>query len=323
MIGQAIGAGLGLATAKWQDKRQIEQQQKLQNMAIEGSKQMGAYNQQLALDMWEKTNYDAQRKQMQKAGLNVGLMYGGGGAGGGTTSTPTGNVGAGTATGGSGEIGMGMQTGMQMELLKAQKENIEANTQKTKVDTAKTAGVDTEAVTTGITATKASTENIIASTNKMKAETDNTKLQGQIMQYQKELQRINANVAKGSEDSLIKQNNELAKKYAQEVRTLNNQNEITEKTKNYQIEQARLGVVEANMRIKMAESGIEVNQAQITKMAMDLLNKQEELRQNNRSLDQKDVDNMLKQWQTEFNIGSSTQGGIMNAMKAFGDLIPF
>ena len=127
-------------------------------------------------------------------------MYGGGGAGGGTTSTPTGTVSGATAPTGGGEIGMGIQMGLATEMMKAQKENIEANTEKTKVDTAKTAGVDTDAVKTGIDAVKTSIE-------KMKAETDNTKLQGGIMQFEKDLAEVNSKVAKGSEEALIKQNN--------------------------------------------------------------------------------------------------------------------
>lgn len=133
----AAGAILGMATAKWQDKRQISQQEKLNKMQIAGQKEMGAYNQELALDMWDKTGYGAQRRQMEEAGLNVGLMYGGAGSGGTTQGGAAGNVSGGQAAAGSGEIGMAMQLGMQMSLMKAQKENIEADTDKKKAETPK------------------------------------------------------------------------------------------------------------------------------------------------------------------------------------------
>lgn len=160
-IGKSVlGAGLGLITGQYNDSRQLRQQQRLQNMQVQGQKELGEYNRQLAMQMWEDTNYAAQVEQLRKAGLNIGLMYKGAGAGGTTQGASAGNVTGGQAPTGGGEIGMAMQMGMQMQLLKAQKENIEANTEKTKVDTVKTAGVDTQAVTQGISESAKRIENL-------------------------------------------------------------------------------------------------------------------------------------------------------------------
>lgn len=124
----AIGAGLGLIMQKSNDKRQIRQQRELQGIEIAGQKQMLDYNQQKSLEMWEKTGYGAQKDQMKAAGLNPGLMYGMGGGGGQTAGITPGNVSGGNASGNSGEaMGMAMMA-TQMGLLKAQKENIEADT---------------------------------------------------------------------------------------------------------------------------------------------------------------------------------------------------
>lgn len=224
MIGQAIGAGLGLATAKWQDKRQVEQQQKLQDIAMQGSKEMGKFNQGLALDMWEKTNYEAQRKQMEKAGLNVGLMYGGGGAGGGTTSTPTGSMGSASASGGSGEVGMGMQMGLAAEMQKAQIENLKANTTKTKVEAAKTGGIDTEAVGAQIQATLQNIKN---------AETQN-----RLMGIQEQMQNIELNVAGLTQEERVKQMEELTNKLTAEVQSAKAKGEVDEGTVETLIKQA-------------------------------------------------------------------------------------
>jgi hypothetical protein len=128
----AIGAGLGLIMQKSNDKRQIRQQRELQGIEIAGQKQMTDYNQQKALEMWEKTGYGAQKNQMKAAGLNPGLMYGMGGGGGQTAGVTPGNVSGGNASGNSGEaMGMAMMAA-QMGLLKAQKENIEADTDEKK-----------------------------------------------------------------------------------------------------------------------------------------------------------------------------------------------
>lgn len=146
MAGGVVGTGLGLATANWQDKRQLKQSEKLQNIQIKGQKEMGEFNKEQALDMWNKTNAEAQRKHLENAGLNVGLMYGGSGAGGATANAPTGNTSGQQAPSGGNEIGMGIQAGLNAMLQKAQIENIEADTGKKKVETAKTAGADTEEI---------------------------------------------------------------------------------------------------------------------------------------------------------------------------------
>ena len=97
---------------------------------------------------------------MEKAGLNVGLMYenqGGGGStmGAGEAAMPKG----GEAPKGGGEQMMGMQLGMQLELMKAQKENIQADTTLKQVDAGKKAGVDTEEAKGRIANLAAQTEN--------------------------------------------------------------------------------------------------------------------------------------------------------------------
>ena len=103
----AIGAGFGLLLQKGQDRRQIKQQEKLQALEIAGQKQLTDYNQEKALEMWEKTGYGAQKEQMKGAGLNPGLMYGMSGGGGQTAQVAPGNVSGGNASGQSGEA-MGM-----------------------------------------------------------------------------------------------------------------------------------------------------------------------------------------------------------------------
>lgn len=131
-----VGAGLGLALQRGQDRRQIRQQQKLTNMEIGGQKQMVDYNYQKQLDMWKATNYEAQMQELKTAGLNPGLIYGMGGTGGATTGQPIGNVTGGHAPTGGGEAIAGMQMAATLGLMRAQKENIEADTANKEADTA-------------------------------------------------------------------------------------------------------------------------------------------------------------------------------------------
>lgn len=125
----AAGMGISAAVAKGKDRRQLNQQGKLNEQQIEADSKMLEIQNQKAYEMWQKTGPVGQMEQYGKAGLNAGLMYGMGGAGGQTTGTGSGSVGAPGAPRGSGRemedsIGMAMQIG----LMKAQKENIEADT---------------------------------------------------------------------------------------------------------------------------------------------------------------------------------------------------
>lgn len=133
----AIGAGLGLMLEKHNDQRQINQQTKLQNLSIKGSKEMTDYQYMKQLQMWKDTNYSAQMEQMNKAGVNPALLYGMSGGGATTTGGDAAHVGEGRAEQNPGEIqsimGMGLmnQSAMnqaQIELMRAQARNLDADT---------------------------------------------------------------------------------------------------------------------------------------------------------------------------------------------------
>lgn len=124
------GAFLGA----WNDQRQLRQQEKLQKMQIKGQKEMTDYNTKKGLEMWDKTNYEAQVKHLEGAGLNKGLIYGGSSGGGATASVSGGNVTGGQAPSGGGEIAGAYDILSKTALLNAQKDLIEAQTEKTKAD---------------------------------------------------------------------------------------------------------------------------------------------------------------------------------------------
>lgn len=168
---QVVGMGIGKWAADQADKRQIKQQQALTDMQFGANKRLMDINYQKQLEMWEKTNYGAQKEQMQKAGLNPGLLYGMSGGGGTTTGSGGASVGGGSAPGGGGEImGMGLAAA-QMGLLKAQKENIEADTENKTADT----GLKGEQTknTTADTALKEINWNIAAIQEKIAGDTQN------------------------------------------------------------------------------------------------------------------------------------------------------
>ena len=220
VLGMAAGAAAGQVLGMINDERQVRVQQRLQNQQIRGAKELGAYNHELAMQTWKDTNYSAQRAQMEKAGINLGLMYGGSGAGGttsgGAVSMPTG----GQAPTGGGEIGMGM---MQMALIKAQKENIEADT-KVKLRDAQTD-------------TPGKTEADIKATL---ADADNKRLQGIGLTLDNRLKEIETQLQGETLKDRVKMINQAAQKAESEARTSLVQAKVSEFTQAQVIKQINM-----------------------------------------------------------------------------------
>lgn len=168
VVGGAIGLGIDALTRKKRYQEQYEQQEKLTNLQAQHNEDLmrksAELNQQMALDMWNKTGPKQQTERLREAGLNVGLMYGGGGGGGATTTA----AGTPSVSGSSAEMPsqMGLQLGMDMatktanlELAKAQKENIQADTNLKNVNAGKTGGVDTQLANQTLEKLKLETQN--------------------------------------------------------------------------------------------------------------------------------------------------------------------
>lgn len=136
----AVGGIMGLALGGLQNQQEYNQQERYQRLQLEGQKEMALFNYQQQMKLWEDTGYKAQVEQLKRAGLNPGLLYGKGGAGGSTQAAQGAGPGMGSASKGEG-LGMALMMGQQtaqMELLKAQKENIEADTAKKQAETTNT-----------------------------------------------------------------------------------------------------------------------------------------------------------------------------------------
>jgi hypothetical protein len=133
----------------------LEDQEELMRKAWEYEKEgMGLqynYGQQAAdaeyrrnLQMWKDTNFGAQRNEIEKAGLSVGLMYGNGGGSAASTA-------GGTATQPNApktnpvEVALQQEAmGLQLKQIEAQNRLANAQATKTIAEANKIAGVDTE-----------------------------------------------------------------------------------------------------------------------------------------------------------------------------------
>ena len=140
-IGGAIGGGLGLIGGLFGGGSNIKDQEKLMEKAWEYEKEgMGMqyqYGQAAAdeaqrrnMEMWNQTNFEAQRQHMENANLSVGLMYGGGGQG--AVSQ------GGQATQPSGPTTNPVAMALQYQSIEQQNKQIEAQNRLTAAETAKT-----------------------------------------------------------------------------------------------------------------------------------------------------------------------------------------
>lgn len=289
-----LGSLIGLATAGWQDRRQIEQQKKLQELQEAGNKRMADYQQKLAMEMWEKTNYPAQVEQLKLAGLNPGLLYGKGGGGGTTANASVGSVSGGSASSGQGEIlqGIGlMQQQQQMRLQNAQIKVLESQANKNNVDAKKAEGVDTDLANKQIESLSQGIEN--AKAQKLLTEAD-----VYLRNLQSSMESINIDFNKRTFDDRADEILWNAKRTFELMKQAENETYISNSTMKNKISIVNAEVikswltnalVEADIKLRKAQTGntlqsteeskqriekiksdIDVNKASIDKMAKDI-----------------------------------------------------
>lgn len=155
-IGSIVSGGLGLLGGLFKGKDNgLKNQQKLMQQAWEYEKEgMGlqySYGQQAAdaeyrrnLQMWKDTNFKAQRDEMEKAGLSVGLMYGNGG---GSAASTAGGSATQPSAPNTNPVEVALQQesmGLQLKQIEAQNRLANAQATKTIAEANKIAGVDTE-----------------------------------------------------------------------------------------------------------------------------------------------------------------------------------
>lgn len=155
-IGSIISGGLGLLGGLFKKNNNgFKNQQKLMQQAWEYEKEgMGLqynYGQQAAdneyarnLRMWKATNYNAQTKEMEAAGLSKGLMYGNGGGQAASTAGGDGMQPSGPKMNPVEAALQQQAMGLQLKQIEAQNKLASAETAKTLAEANKIAGVDTK-----------------------------------------------------------------------------------------------------------------------------------------------------------------------------------
>lgn len=237
-----VGGMIGQIGAR---RRQMEDQQKLQDMQVRGQKEMLEAQRQKEMQMWQDTNYSAQVDQMKQAGINPALLYGKGGGGGTTVGGGGMSVSGGQASTSAqttqASTGMGMMMG-QLAMQAAQMELIKAQTNKTNVEANKIGGIDTELATTE---------------NKFKQIM--VSLEGQSLEYKLDKLAQEVNIAEGQASSALAKGN------------------VDEVTVKAQIDKVRQEAVNAALQGIALEKGVQLDNAKINEITQGIQQKWKEL----------------------------------------------
>lgn len=275
--GAALNAGMGLALGAIQDQRQVHLQGRLQQMQIAGQKEMADYMGQKQLELWDKTNYSAQKEHMKKAGLNPALMYGMGGGGGATAAAASGNVSGGNASGHSGEVAAMMGMGLQRELLEAQKKVLESQANLNNTEAEKKAGVDTKEAETRI--------------NSLMQGIENAKAQEQMQKVETRLKEMSEFEQKATQEDRIDYIAYQTKRALTDLENAENETFINTQTKNEKITIIQQAAVEAMLknallRVQKTKTETEINldNKKIEEISASILQKWATVEQGNQKL---------------------------------------
>lgn len=153
LTGGVVGGALGLlgnlfgggGPSKKELMKQAWQYEK-EGMALQYQYGQQAADNEYArnLRMWKATNYGAQTKEMEAAGLSKGLMYGGGGGQAASTAGGDGTQPSGPRMNPVEATLQQQAMGLQLKQIEAQNKLANAETAKTLAEANKIAGVDTE-----------------------------------------------------------------------------------------------------------------------------------------------------------------------------------
>lgn len=276
-----LGTGIGLATAKWQDKRQREQNKMMMQDARVEQQHMGRFNYDQAMKMWEATGYGAQKKQMKDAGLNAGLMYGGTGSGGTTTGGQGASVAGGQAS--SGELGQGMALGLQGAMMQSQIDLNKSQATKNRADAEATGGYKKEQSSGQLGL-------LIEQTNNVIVKTAGEKLMNDINEIEKR-------ILSATEGTKIDFAGVELDRALEELRSAVVKADIDEATKGELIMQATQDTIEQDLRIWALNIGIDKTEAETKNLGQQfkLMGEQIVQMRNDRSLGWEKLGNEQKQ----------------------------
>lgn len=258
--GDILGAGMGMILGSYNDKRQLKQQAKLQALQMQGNKEMLDYQKMKDFEMWQKTGPMGMIQEYKKAGLNPALAYGMTGGGGQTTSGGGPTVTGANAPSGGREIQEMTGQALQYALLDAQRANIEAATEKTKVETTKLAGVDTANVASSTAANTQAVEESKARINKLNQDIEESKsnvtsntIKNELTKVQTTLTNLQAELQKDTNTINVQTLSTQVNILTETLDKLKRENYVGSETIQSQISQIRANVALTYLQTKVQD----------------------------------------------------------------------
>lgn len=272
----ALGIGVQRLGSAYDRRQQLKTQTGLTEIQKAAEKEMMDFQQQKQLEMWEKTGYSAQMKQMKDAGLNPGLMYGMGGGGGQSIGAGVPAISGGTAqhvnTG-----ALGMQAGSQLALLAAQTRALNTQADKNAAEATKTAGTDT-------TESQTRTDSLLQGI-------DNAKQQHEIQKLEITLKNIENFEKQASQEDRLDYIEYQTKIAARQLTLATNEANLSTETLENKIKTVALDTIGAALRnaktqtdTRKSETEIEVNKEQLNQWIQANMREWDKMTQENRKI---------------------------------------
>ena len=324
-VGNAVTGGLagaagnfvsGLFQKKDSPKEIMELQNQLEKERMKYQSDLNETaadrNQLRALEYFNQTaeynNPKNQRRRLEEAGLNIGLMYGNAGQAGGSGST-----GGGTEQGVSAIAPQGVSMGLQLEQLKLQNELAKAEIGKTaaegekiKEETKKTK-TETKDIDQQIEESKTRIKDIIAGIPAKEQQYYVEKANQELMESTKELNETIKSVNKRKEKNMELESHVILKQYSKlesEIENLDITNDLKRETKGLikeriisEISLANARAMESITNAKFTNENIKTIDAKIKDWASQV-----EFRGENIKLEKEKIENQIKQWIKEFGL---------------------
>lgn len=242
LLGGAASSITGGAINQAFNQTSIENQVDAQERLAKYQSDLNYENQ---MKLWQNTNYQQQREQMEKAGLNIGLMYKGAGEGG---STGTGAGSGGSVSSTVNTNGINATSTLQGLMMKAQIDNMNADTEEklSRVEANKN-NVNVQNSQKGLNE---------ANTSKAEAETNLTKTNNAI-------QELNNQFQKDTYENNISRFNTLTDQAIQNLRIMQNSAYVSDNTLKEQVEQVKSNLAETLIGIQAKKAGINLTNKEI------------------------------------------------------------
>ncbi len=244
---------------KRQERVQMENTRKLMELQQQHQMALNQQGQNLQLDTWNKTNYPAQVKMLQEAGMNPALLYGKGGSGGVTGSQGGGSAAMGHAP----SLGMlNFPSLIDAAKLKSEIKVNESIANKNNADAGLAGAREKES---------------IASLGEIAANISNKEAQTELLQIEKDLKNLDLQLKNRTLNVVIKKSEIELEQAQQTLRSLKVKGDLDEATYKNALKISANAVIKSGLDNILTRVTTDKNRQEIETQKKELLLKAEEL----------------------------------------------